>query len=102
MSDHRRHPRGDDLGAVARVGLEEAQIDVVDQVGRAPVEVGADRAHVGGGEGRHQQAPKRRRQDVHHHPDVALFGIGQAGVSHECHEARPGSRARGGARSGRC
>ena len=54
--ERRSPPRGHHLGPRARVGLDEPEIDVVHEVRRAPVEVGADRAHVRRGEGREQQA----------------------------------------------
>ncbi len=98
---HGREPGRDDLGSAAGLGPDEAEVHIVDQVGRAPVEMGADGAHVRRGEGGEQQALDRGGKHVHHHSDVALLGVGQAGIADHAPRSPPGSRARGAGRSGR-
>ena len=76
--------RGGDVVAFAAAGREEALVDVVDHVGRAQVQVGADGGHVGCREAGQHQPAQAGRQVVNHHPDVRAFrpalrcgGIGQ-------------------------
>ena len=64
-----------DVVALAGVALDEAAVEVVGQVARAPVHLRGHRRHVGGGErGQHQPA-QPGRQDVHHDADVAEAGV---------------------------
>ena len=51
-----------DVMSLSGVPDQEAPVEVVDEVGRAPVELRADGGHVGRGEGRQHQAAQAGRQ----------------------------------------
>ena len=68
-------------------GFEEAAVDIVDQIGGAEIEVGADGGHVGRGEAGEHETAQRGREVVHHDPDVGAFCAalrgGRGGKKHE-------------------
>ena len=73
---------------LARAPDEEAPVEVVHQVGRAPVELGADRGHVGRGEGRDHHPAQRHREDgrVDDRLDEARLLVREVGVEDEARE----------------
>src|SRR5204862_66678 len=60
----RREPRRQDVVRLAGVAAHEAAIEVVDEVARAPVELGGDGRHEGRRERRDHEPAERRRQVV--------------------------------------
>ncbi len=63
--------------------LQEAAVEIVDQIARAPVELRGDGGHVGGGEGGDHQAAQRGRKVGDHHADVAGLRVGEAGEENQ-------------------
>ena len=72
---------------LGRALVQEAFVEVVDQVGGAPVEVRGHRAHVGGGEARQHEPAPRRGQEIHEGLHVAGLAILERGVENDRGEA---------------
>ncbi len=55
--------------------VEEPFVEIVDEIGSAPIELGADRGHVGRGEARHHEAAPGRREQIYERLNVSRFMI---------------------------
>ena len=97
-ADHQqrgRHPAGEDIVPFRRIGTEKAPVEVVDQVGRTPVEVGLDgrairRQHPGDHEAEESHGEEPEHGGVGHvvpdefriHVGKSPGDIAQLGVDH--------------------
>ncbi len=61
-------------------------IEVVREIGRAPVNERGNRAHESGHERCHDQAEHANRQKFEHHDRVAELGIFQLRIEHHCRQ----------------
>ena len=77
--------------------IDEAAIEIRDQVGGAPVQLCGDGGHEGGHEsGDHDPAQRRRHMLTHNH-HVARFGMLQVGIENDRRQRgqNPGPGAQG-------
>ena len=65
----------EDVVLLGRVLLQEAAVDVVDEVARPPVQVRADRRHVGRREAGEEEPLPARREEVDHRLDVGCLDV---------------------------
>src|SRR6266702_914741 len=81
--------------SVAGRGAKEAAIEVGDEVGGSPVELGGDGGHEGGEESGNGEAAHGVGQEVVHYQHVAGFGMGESGAKNDDaeggHDPRPGA-----------
>ena len=90
---------GVDVVALGRVLDEETLVEIVDEVGGAEVEMGADGGHIGCGKAGEHEASEAGGEVVDHDPDVCAFvsALGGAGVGEEDEGDEGGGDPRPGA-----
>ncbi len=77
--EYRGPTRNRDVVFLSRSSVEEPLVEIVDQIGRAPVELRADGGHIGRREAGHHEAAPRSGQEIHERLHVSgLVIVGRA------------------------